>query len=125
MLEEKTMTIKQALAEGYHLCGNAGDEIYRDLKDFTEEDLKELLKKGPIYLAEKEPNSLRFRTAREIWEMIIEDSELSEVGSETTSDFLEDYTEEMQALLNKIEKRAEKYKVANTYDETNITLILE
>ncbi len=123
-MSERTLTIKQALAEGYSLCGHDGQEILDHLDYMTEESLKELLKLGPMYLFSKESTYLAMN-ATDIWQYVMECNELSDVGWEDTAEFLDGYSDKLQTLLDEIMAESNKRRVTNTYHQTEIKLILE
>ena len=121
----KELTIKEALEQGYYMCGKDGDEIYEQLEGFTEDDLKEMMENDePVYLAEKKSVRLAVRNASDLWEIFMEDSEICDASWSSCGDFLGQYTEEMQELLNKISKAAYTQNATATYMLTKIKLKL-
>ena len=128
IITAKEMTIKEALSEGYELYGEKDWETYGLLKNLNDEKLLELMGKDGdrvILLAEKECLVEGMVSADDIIGMIDENIERCEHGLESTGEVISSYHDEIQSLLDRIEKEIRDKKATKTYELTNIILIPE
>ena len=126
MNQSKKITIKEAIKQGYTLCGEDGDEQLQCIDEIDEEYLISETEMGyEILVYDKNPVGLRVGTAADLFENMLENSELSDGGWEETADFLHsNYKEEVDSLLKKIFEHAKKARVTNTYFPVKPKLIL-
>ena len=116
---EKELTIKEALAEGYTYCGQQDQEWLDDI-DTDQESLKSWLETGTVFIAKKEPKMLTVFNTFDYFDTIIENSELCEADQDTLNAELQaNFGEELDKVLEKIRN----FKT-NTYEMTDIKLIL-
>lgn len=131
-MTQKYLTIKQALNEGYSLCGRICDETYTRLEDLTEEELKEMIESTcddngdcrGIFLANKYCSIDGFPDEENILDYIDESIERCEYGLESTTECIQEFKEDMKTLLGNIQQKIHDTNATHTYELTEIQLKL-
>ena len=119
----ESLTIQEALAQGYEMCGTLDDEYYMQLEGLEDIFVSDCKERGkPLYLAEKKPIPIETGNADDIFENMLENSELAEGCWDNSNEFLNQYKEEMQSLLDKIKEESIKQKASQTYLLTDVLL---
>ena len=120
------MTIQEAKEAGYKAYGTIRCEVYSDLKDLCEGELKAIINDGELFLAEKKASPLILLPAACILEDIGDRAieEVCECGGESVIEFVNGYEKELQALLNKIMSEGNAKSITRTYEQTDIKLKL-
>jgi predicted GTPase len=127
MTEEKTITLKEAIAQGYKFCGDNGQEDLDFIKDISEEDLIERINSGEeIFVSEKEC-IINMPDADDVMEHISESicEEVCECGVEEVYNIVNKHKDKIQKLLNEIFDELYKEQATATYEATNIKLVPE
>jgi len=113
-------TKEQALKEGYEYCGHKYQETLDALDDIDDVYLADRIKKGEYYLWSKETKMLSVPNTYDVFENIIENSDLCEADWDTLPKELNDeFGKELQVVLDKIGGRK-----SATHDRTEHTLTL-
>lgn len=117
----KTLTVSQALAEGYKYCGSQGQELYDDIDSMEDE----LLSENEYFLAAKEAETLPMPPAKYLLEWLADHAcdDLCEHDAEEYPAFLKAYELDFQVILDKIVSDAEASNFVTTRKLTDIILI--
>ena len=118
----KTLTVSQALAEGYKYCGSQGQELYDDIDGMEDEEFYE---GREVLLAAKEAETLPLPPATYLLEWLAEGAcdDLCEADLDALPKFLKPYEADFQAVLDKIAIDAEASEFVTTRKLTDIRLV--
>ena len=122
----KTITVRQALKEGYKFYGEKGVEEYRFLQDIKDEfDLEaEIKRHGELYLANKECKIYSFPDKDSVVELITDhiSDECYEGAYDSIYDIVSDYGLDFQDILDKIKDEIKEKNATHTYESTDIKI---
>lgn len=122
---EETKTIEQALKEGYEYCIIGNDDRINYLCDLNDTELEILTEdKLDVYLTEKQCTIDGFPNAEDILDNLVENMEIHECGEDPMKDLANEYKEDLQILLDKMRSQILKENTTNTYEITEIKLVL-
>jgi hypothetical protein len=126
-VESNTMTLSEAIAQGYKLCGYA-DRGYQSLvhiDDLTDEDVENAIEDGePYVLFTKEPSYVPSISAETIAEMVTE-----HIESEYAFNTGDDDTTKVEYVMKEVDFEAvtsainQAVSALKSYTSTDITLI--
>jgi hypothetical protein len=125
---QSSMTVSEALAEGFVFYGENGQENLDFLEDLTDEKLKVLLSEGsgPFYLSSKQPKEVDLYEGKYICRELVEyaTEELSEQGREAVTEVIYRYEHKFDQLIIEIFNAIVKERASCTYEQTDIILKL-